>query len=161
MTLVDLQTSIPIETLRPLSSAFFLPIHTAYIERINKLPWLLLYLIKTGLFFRDQDKIYILFPPETETLPGSPPPSLSGNLDKVSPRDTLCIVQDICMLLRWNDGIVWVLFQKINAYICKLCLQKHWVVYMSEPSSHKHTSIFNSHAQQSELKVYYTNLIRW
>lgn len=76
MTLVALQTSIPIETLRPLSSAFFLPIHTAYIERINKLPWLLLYLIKTGLFFRDQDKIYILFPPETETLPsGSPPPS--------------------------------------------------------------------------------------
>lgn len=25
---------------------------------------------------------------------------------------------------------------------------------MSEPSSHKHTSIFNSHAQQSELLLY-------
>lgn len=90
MTLVDLQTSIPIETLRPLSSAFFLPIHTAHIERINKLPWLLLYLIKTGLFFRDQDKIYILFPPETETLPSGSPPPPQETLTKYLPEIEKC-----------------------------------------------------------------------
>lgn len=63
------------------------PIHKGHtVDRINKLPWTLFYLLKSSVFFCDLDKIYIIL---LQKLMFSIRHSfLSGNLQKEFPRET-------------------------------------------------------------------------